>query len=122
MLRHVVVIDLSDASCKVTRIAKELRHRFHIRDMLANVNGIAMNKRLIGIETGHERGTAWPTKRILTVGLIKADTAGCQSINVGCLDQRMPVAADVAVQIVTDQEQNVRSVGGIGMCGGGTDD
>jgi hypothetical protein len=51
----------------------------------------------------------------LAVGLIKADTACCQSIDVGCLDKGMPVAADVAVQIVTDQEQNVRSVGGIGV-------
>ena len=81
--------------------------------MLANVNRVAMDQGLIGIQASHERSTAWPAQRILTIGMFKTQTALGQPIDIRRLNLRMAIAGQIAIQVITNQKQNVGFVGGI---------
>ncbi len=48
------------------------------------------------------------------MGVIESHAPGGQPIDVGRLDLRMTVTSEIAVQIVTDEEEDIGSVRGVG--------
>ena len=88
----------------------DLRQCLDVGEALADVDGVAVDEGLIGIEPGHERGAAGAAQRVLTEGSLEAHAAFGQAVDVRRFHQRVSVAAKVAVQVVADQEQDVRLV------------
>ena len=72
VLWHVVVVDLADSRGEVSLVAKHLRHRLHVGQVLADVNGVAMDQRLVGIEARHEAASARSADRTLAIGMGKS--------------------------------------------------
>ncbi len=114
IFRHVVMINLAYARGVVSVVFEMLRHRHHIGQVLANENGIAMNERLIRIQPCHKRSPARPAQRVLTIRPFKPHPPFSEAIDVWRPHLWMSVNANIAIQVITNQEQHIRLFRGIG--------
>ena len=113
--RHPVVEHLPDARDVVIVLPKELRQRHHIRQRLFAEVGLEIeNARLVRPQTREQRDAARRAERELRVGPLEAHTARRQPVDVRRLDERVAVASEVRVAVVSGDEEHIRL-----LCGGG---
>ena len=132
---HAVVIDFSDAAGPPAVAAEELRHRDRVGQHLAEIRrrgvdaqrvagvagGVGQDVRRVGPHRRHERRAAGTAHGILAVGALEPDAALREPVDVRGFHGRIAVAAEIGVQIVGDDEEDVefcrlrRGAGGDGM-------
>jgi hypothetical protein len=90
--------------------------------VLAKVDLVVVRERLVGVQARQERDSARITPRHLTVCSIELHATAGQPINIGRLDLRMAVGAEIAIEIIGYQEQHIQlgigSVSGRNKCEG----
>ena len=59
-------------------------------------------------QSRHKTGARRPAERELAIGMFEPHAALRQRVDVRRLHQRMPIATQIAIQVIADQEQNVR--------------
>ena len=119
-VRLVVVIGRADADGEVAVETERLWQAYRRRNRLPEKLRVCEDTRAVRIQPGEHGVPAQPSQRELAIRTIEAHTARGKAIDVRRFHERMPVCADVGVQIVGDDEEDVRlprgCVGG-GGCG-----
>jgi hypothetical protein len=102
------VVELADADGEVAVETERLRQAYRRRNRLPEKLRVCEDTRAVRIQPGEHGVPAQPSQRELAIRTIEAHTACGKTIDVRCLHERMPVRADVGVQIVGDDEEDVR--------------
>jgi hypothetical protein len=102
------VIDLADARGEITVALEELRQGRHIGHHRPEMRLQIVDANRVGPQSGHHRRPAWTAQRILIVGAVEPHAPRGQTIEVRRLHQRVTVGAEIVVQIVCRDEQDVR--------------
>ena len=105
------MINFPDARGEVAVVDEVLRERSDVRLLVAEMPGIGEHARLLRIQPRHERRPARVANRILTVRLIKPQPALGQPVDIRRVDQRMPIAAEIGIEVIHGNEQDVRRGG-----------
>ena len=106
-----VVIDLPHAGGIIAVVLEHLRQRHHVRQHGSEIRLQVMNSSSVRPQPRQQRDTAWTAQRKLVIGAVESEPARGKTIEVGTLDQRVPIRAQVIVEIVGDDEQHVRPAG-----------
>lgn len=113
-----VVVNLADARDRVAVLPEELRERHDVRMDRPEVRLQVVDANGIGAEAGQHRCTARVAQRELHVGAIEPDSARGEPVEVRRLDQRMALGAEIEVEIVGHDEQDVRRPRRLPLAGG----
>ena len=114
VVRHAIVIELADPGRDPAVRAECLRQRHCTGQLLAEVRRHGVFARIrqytcrVGASPGEKRRAARAAQRILVVGAIESHSARRQPVDVR-RSNRAAVGAQVIVQIVCDQKQDVQS-------------
>ena len=85
-----------------------LREWSHPGPFLADIGLVVEHPGRFRVEAAEERGARWPADRVLAIGSQEAGTARGQPVHRRCPDVTVAGGADVGVQVVTDDEENIR--------------
>jgi hypothetical protein len=107
-VRLVVVIGRADADGEVAVETERLWQAYRRRNRLPEKLRVCEDTRAVRIQPGEHGVPAQPSQRELAIRTIEAHTACGKAIDVRRFHERMPVCADVGVQIVGDDEEDVR--------------
>lgn len=103
----VVVVDFSNAGDEVVFCDETLGEGDGIGESVAEVSIEIVNLDLIWSAAGHDRGPAGIAERELIVGAVEADAPGGESVDVGCFDDEVSVAAEGRGQVIDRDEEDV---------------
>src|SRR5690242_14909069 len=101
------MVKLANTRGEIAVVFEHLRQGDDVREDFADGCAIIVNARRVRSEPAQKRRPARVAKWILAIGVIKANAARGQAINIRRLDQRMIVAAERNVEIVNRDEKNV---------------
>jgi len=113
------VVDLADLHGAISVAAKELGKKNVLRaQMRAGRRGQIDDPRRFGPQAAQERNSRRIADRVLAVGAVEPHALLRQAVDRRRLDDRMAVAAEVVVEIIGDDEENVGAAwrfGGSGL-------
>ena len=106
LLRHAVVVELTDAGDRVAVVLEQLRHRDHVRDHLAEFLGVVVDAGRVRAQAREEGGAARVAERVLAVGAVEADTFAGEGVDVR--RQRLAtVSPHAGTAVIGDEQQDV---------------
>jgi hypothetical protein len=99
-----VVVQLADASGKVTSKAKRLRQALLRRNRLAEDLTVVQDAGAVRIEAGQHRVAARPAQRKRAVRMLEANAAPRELVDIRRPGQRIAITAREIVEVVRDYE------------------
>src|SRR5213080_3273402 len=99
--------NLAGAQRRVTILLKVLWQSYVVRMLRAKVGVVVHHAGLRWIATVEHRAAGRIAQRELCISSIEPSTPRCQAINIGRLDDRITIAAQLWPQIIGDDKQNV---------------
>ena len=108
-LWHCVMEQFADSRREITAQSKRLWHAELSWDRLPEDLRISQDARTVGIESGEQRIATGTTQRKRAVGSVEQDASFCQSVDVWRPGSWIAVTAKEVVEIIRDDEQNIRA-------------
>jgi len=105
---NTIVVKLADAGGEIALLAKSLRQTDPFGATLAKDLRIRQNTRGIWIEPCEQRIAAWSTQWKRAVGALEPYASGGELVDIGRLDLGISVTAEHVVQVIRDDEQDIR--------------
>ena len=105
------MINLANARREVTVVHEVLRQRRQVGVAFAKIPGVGEHPGLFRVKAGHERRAAGIADWVLAVGTVELHATLGQAVYVGRLDERMAVAAEVVIEVIDRNKQNVGPLG-----------
>src|SRR5689334_12805275 len=114
------MIELPESSSEVALLAERLRHAQLVGNRLPENQRVLENARAVGIQPREERIPARPAEWIVAIRALEPHAARGELVDVRRLREWITVAAESAVQIVGDEEEDVGARSGrVGESEGG---
>jgi len=101
------VVDLSDTVREIAVLLKPLRHRDHVGMPLTEVRWDVPNAECVRPSPSHERDARWIANRLLAIVPLEDHPARCESVDIRRFRERVAVATDLRVQIITYNEKDI---------------
>ena len=106
LLRHAVVVELTDAGDGVAVVLEQLRHGHHVGDDLAELFRVIVDAGGVRAQAREEGGPARVAEGVLAVGAVEADAGAGEGVDVR-RQRRTAVGAHAGSAIVGDKQKDV---------------